>query len=319
MNRVRNQSGFKNIHVIFNPLSGQKDPPIGLIKETLQSISGRFKINKTSQDISAKELAENAVNAGADLIIGYGGDGTVLEIAESLIDKDVPLCVIPGGTANVFARELGIPIAPQDALDIIFKDNHRLRDVDVGCVEGRCFLLRMGIGLEAAMTVRADDDLKKQYGVLAYLWSAILHARRMKRVKYKLNIDGVEKQIKGVTCVICNSGNLGLPGIQIVPEIDVSDGCLNVVVIKYSHIKTVFSILYSALSGLVVDHSGEQERKAYALYSWEAERVTVEATPSQVIAVDGEELKADFPISVNVLHKALKVLVPKNKGIIVRA
>ena len=317
MSSLKNQSDFKNIHLIYNPCSGQDDPPVELIKETLQSISGRFKINKTTQDISAKALAENAVKAGADLIIGYGGDGTILEIAESLVGKDVALCVIPGGTANVFATELGIPNAPRDALDIIFKDNHTVRDVDVGCVEGRFFLLRMGIGLEAAMTVRADDDLKKQYGVLAYLWSAISHARKMKRVRYNLTIDGVKKQIKGVTCVICNSGNLGLPGIQIVPEIDVSDGCLPVEVVKYSHVKTVFSILYSALSGLVIDHSGEQERKAYALYSWEAERVTVEATPSQVIAVDGEELTADFPISVNVLPKALKVLVPKNNGIMV--
>lgn len=302
----------RNIHVIVNPVSGQEPVPVDLIRLKLEESAAEFKIAETDPDTGPRELAQRALDEGADLIIAAGGDGTVLHTAEALVGTGVPLGIIPEGTANVFATDLGIPSDSGEALDLILQDRYAVRSVDAGVVGEEHFLLRVGIGLEAAMTVLADPDLKERYGFWAYLWTVIKLGRRMKQSHYDMILDGRRTHVKGVTCIICNSGNLGLPGIQLIPEIDLSDGYLNVVVFRRATLRTMGSLIYHALLGIFSGERVTGERRCYTLYSAPAREVTVHARPEQIAARDGEEIHSGFPLEVSLKHKALLVAVPKD-------
>ena len=143
-------------------------------------------MHETKPDISAREIAEQAVEAGADLVAAFGGDGTMLQVAEGLINTGVPLAVIPGGTANVFANELEISNDKMEAIDHLLYEESEVRKIDVGCVGEKHFLLRLGIGLEAAMTVMTDREVKDRYGFWAYIWTALRLGHRMKHAHYHL-------------------------------------------------------------------------------------------------------------------------------------
>lgn len=133
----------------------------------------------------------------------------------------------------------------------------------------------------------------------------------MKNSHYDMILDGRKTHVKGITCVICNSGNIGLPGVKLIPEIELSDGYLNVVVFRRATLRTVGSLVYHALSGLVSGKGVTGERRCYTLYSSPAKEVVVSARPEQIAARDGEEIHSAFPLKVGIRHKALLVAVPR--------
>lgn len=306
--------GYNNIHLIINPVSGQGEVPVGKIRSKFEVLSTRLTVHETLPDLSAKTLAEGAVSNGADLVIAFGGDGTMLEVAEGLIHTGVPMAVIPGGTANVFANELEIPNNKIDAINALLNENCEVREIDVGCVGDRHFLLRVGIGLEAAMTVMTDRVEKDKYGFWAYLRTALRLAHRMKQAHYHLIIDGKRKKIHGVTCVICNSGNMGLPKVKLLPDINISDGKLDVVVVKEASLWSAGSLTYHAIKGALSEIKPHGDRPCYSIFHKQASDVVVLSASGQVAARDGEEVGSDFPLKITVKQKALQVLVPKVKG-----
>lgn len=302
---------FRNVHVIVNPASGSEPVDVGMIESKLAASDCAFRIALTEPDMGPVFLARKAVEEGADLVVAAGGDGTVLGTAEGLVGTGVPLGVIPEGTANVFAAEMGIPSSSPDALDLLLGEECEVRQIDVGAVGGRRFLLRVGIGIEAAMTVLTEPELKSRFGVLAYMWTAYKHSREAGRTLYELDIDGRKLRMRGVTCVVCNSGNLGLPGVKLMPEIDPDDGYLNVVVVRQATLPALWCIVSNAVKGLVSSKKEWGERKDLHIYSVPAREVSVNPVPAQIAARDGEQIDSGFPLTVTIEPGALRVAAPR--------
>ncbi len=239
----------------------------------------------------------------------------MLEVSEGLIDTGVPLGVIPGGTANVFANELEISNDRMQAIHDLFYEKSKIKKIDVGCVGGRHFLLRLGIGLEAAMTVMTDREVKDRFGFWAYIWTALRLGSRMKVAHYHLVIDGKRRRVNGVTCAICNSGNLGLPRVKLLPDIDISDGKLDVVVVREASLWSAASLTYHAIMGVFSKVKPHTDRACYSIYHKQACEVIVISASHQVAARDGEDVGSDYPLKITLKHNALSVLVPEYRGI----
>jgi diacylglycerol kinase family enzyme len=99
----------KYIHVVINPASGQDQPILNTLNDVFQVFDVDWGVSVTRKSGDAQRFAETAVAEGADVVAAYGGDGTVMEVAQSLIGSDVPLAILPGGTGNLMSVELGIP------------------------------------------------------------------------------------------------------------------------------------------------------------------------------------------------------------------
>ncbi|MEZ4682661.1 MAG: diacylglycerol kinase family lipid kinase [Caldilineaceae bacterium] len=298
------------IHVIINPAAGQNTAVLATLNSVFQPAGIPWRVSITQQAGDAKEQARAAAQDGVDVVAVYGGDGTVVEAADGLIDSEVPLAILPGGTANVVAQELGIPQELTAAALLATGEKGIVRHVDMGRVNEDCFLLRVGLGAEARITEGADRELKNRLGFFAYLWSAAQSLATVEMATYHLSIDGRDITVDGITCAVINSGNLGLANLQIAPDIAIDDGLLDVIVIQNANLPALAEMIGS-VAGLTDATEEQRGISQYegALHHWKGKEIIVRSEPVQVAQYDGEMLKTDC-IHCQILPRALHVLVP---------
>jgi diacylglycerol kinase family enzyme len=208
--------------------------------------------------------------------------------------------------------ELGIPNDLTEACRLLCADESTIRKLDMGQVNEHNFLLRVGVGFEAAMVEKAEREIKDRFGVFAYLWSAMQNLAQPETANYQLMLDGQAVEIEGLTCIIANSGNLGQKGINLIPGINVSDGVFDVIVIQQASLRTLFELLGS-ITGLkqmqTADSSVDEQLRA-SLKWWQAKSVQLTALPLQTVQYDGEIL-GKTAVDCHILPAAIQAVVPK--------
>lgn len=184
---------------------------------------------ETTADDPGRGPAKEAVAAGADLVLACGGDGTVTACAEGLAGTGVPLGIIPLGTGNLLARNVGLPAAVDDALAAALTG----RDVpiDAGLVNGSLFVVMTGVGLDARMLADASEPLKRQIGWAAYALAALRHLRD-RPVRVRVSADGTPARWMRANAIII--GNVGWlrGGLPLLPDAQPDDGLLDAVLLS---------------------------------------------------------------------------------------
>jgi YegS/Rv2252/BmrU family lipid kinase len=297
----------KRIHVIINPASGQDRPVLSILNDVFHPSGIDWEVLVTKEAGDGRRYAEAALQAGVDAVGVYGGDGTVMEVASALVNSPVPLAIFPGGTANVMSVELGVPNDPTEACALVSEGRGTVRTIDVGQYGDYIFLTRLGMGLESNVIENTAREQKDRMGWLAYALNTLRELREPKVSRYRLTLDGQVVETQGLTCVIANSGiitpNSGIPGrtvLSFAPGISVSDGVLDVVVVRGADLGSLLAVAASMMAG---------NENAEPLQHWRAREVTVEADPPQTIQADGEILD-QTPVHARVLPNALRVIVP---------
>ena len=299
---------YDRIAVIVNPASGQDRPILGVMNRAFHAAKVDWDVFITKQGEDATKFTRRAVEEKYPVVAVYGGDGTVGEVASALVGTGVPLAIFPGGTANVMSVELGIPNDLAEACALVFSGAGKARSIDVGRIRlptesgtaERHFMLRVGIGFEAEMVEGADRELKDKFGTLAYALSALQALREPTLAHYRLTIDGEALETRGMTCIIANTGSLGRSALTLAPDINVSDGKLDVVVVRRGDLPSLLSVAAKVLTG---------SEPAEPLQHWQGASVRVEVEPEQPVTVDGEMVEV-APIEVDVLPGAIDVIVP---------
>jgi diacylglycerol kinase family enzyme len=175
------------------------------------ALQGRFEVDAVDTEARghATELCREAAHEGYDVVVAFGGDGTVNEAANGLLGSPTPLCCLPGGSANVFGKMLGIPGDVVDATEhlLAMADRWRPRRVDVGTVNGRSFTFSSGLGLDASVVARVDakPHLKARYGPYFFTWIAVttfLRRYLLSPPRLELEVDG--RTLSGVTAIVQN-------------------------------------------------------------------------------------------------------------------
>jgi diacylglycerol kinase family enzyme len=175
------------------------------------ALQGRFEVDAVDTEARghATEICREAAHEGYDVVVAFGGDGTVNEAANGLLGSATPLCALPGGSANVFAKMLGIPGDVVDATEhlLAMADRWRPRRVDVGVVNGRCFTFASGLGLDASVVQRVDSKphLKARFGPWFFTWVAVSTVlRRYLVTPPRLEVRAGTQTLTGVTAIIQN-------------------------------------------------------------------------------------------------------------------
>lgn len=295
---------FNHIHVVINPAAGQPKPVLHTLNRVLHAQGVEWSVSLTQPGVSGKRLAQKAVEAGADLIVAYGGDGTVQNVMSGLIGHDVPLAILHGGTGNAMASELNIPADLAQATSLIFED-HNLRGVDVGKAtredepeEPGYFMLRAGVGLHTTITATATRDSKDRFGNLAYVLASLRSLADAEPVTFNLSINGENISVEGLLCMITNSASIGGPqSFRFVADVDPCDGVLDVL---------VFDASFESIMNSIV----EPERALF-VQRWPSRDDITIRTPSPLpVTLDGEAF-GQTPVTVMVVPQAVQVIVPK--------
>ncbi|MFI5004609.1 MAG: diacylglycerol/lipid kinase family protein [Solirubrobacterales bacterium] len=167
----------KRMLIIVNPYASTVSD--GLRHLVVHALQGRFEVDAVDTEARghATELCREAAHEGYDVVVAFGGDGTVNEAANGLLGSPTPLTCLPGGSANVFGKMLGIPGELVDATEHLLgmADDWRIHKVDLGVVNGRCFTFASGLGLDASVVQRVDANprRKARWGPWFFTWVAV--------------------------------------------------------------------------------------------------------------------------------------------------
>ena len=294
---------IRHIHIIINPAAGKKEPVLALINEALKDSGIRWEMMITQKAGDGLGFAKDAVKEGVDAVVAYGGDGMMQEVVRGLIGTEVPLAILPGGSANVLANELNIPTDLKEAFALIHQTPHEIRAVDVGQYNSRHFITGLSLGFGADLVKGADRKAKNKFGILAYFFSAAAALQKLKMTKYYLKIDGKEYSIKGLTCIVSNVGNLGFTKISLDKHIDISDGLLDVIVVRRANLNTLGLLMTTLLTR-------ERPENYELVEHWQGKQISIISERKQVVQCDGEVIN-QIPFNINVIPAAVRILVPK--------
>lgn len=173
----------------------------------------------------ARKCARQAVKDGVELVIAWGGDGTVQRCIDALAGTGVTLAVIPAGTANLFATNVGIPIDLEAAVDVAA--NGQISYLDVGVANDEHFGVMAGVGFDVTMIDAADRSAKKRFGRAAYVWTGVQAARR-DAIEMRVDVDG-ELWFSGkATCLLIANVSEVIGGLTVFPSASPKSGTLEV-------------------------------------------------------------------------------------------
>lgn len=291
-------------HLIFNPVAGQGNPDqdLALIRRLLEP-QVQLRVVFTSEQEEPAAQARQAIAEGAELIIASGGDGTVSAVASSVINNDIPLGVIPRGTANAFATALGIPADIRGACETILAGSTRL--VDAARCNDQPYILLAGIGFEAEMIDRANRDLKNRLGVLAYLLAGVQQFREQTAFKAVIDIDGELTEVQTGTITVANAAPATSLLAQGFGQVIVNDGLLDVTIAtpktRLQGLNTLTSLFASALVNLPTQRDD--------ILRLRTQRIKITTDPVQKVVIDGEIINPDV-VEFECLPQALTVLAP---------
>ncbi|MDQ1739926.1 MAG: hypothetical protein QOE53_1578 [Pseudonocardiales bacterium] len=190
---------------------------------------------ETTEDDTGAGQTAAAITAGARLVLVCGGDGTVAACAGALAGTEVAMAVVPVGTGNLLARNLGIPLELPEALEVAFGAEERVIDV-LEAAEQR-FVVMAGLGFDAALIRDTDDDLKDRLGWLAYVGGLTRALRRSPRARFTITLDdGEPVRTTAIGVLVGNVGQLEA-GITLMPDASPDDGQLDVLVLTPRRVK----------------------------------------------------------------------------------
>jgi len=240
MRRPGRRSGKKRMLLIVNPYATTvSDRLKNLVVYALQ---GRYEVETVATEAQnhATEIGREVRDHGYDVVVAFGGDGTLNEVANGLAGTDVPVSVLPGGSTNVVCRTLGIPNDVVDATEhlLALVDEWAPRKIDLGTVDERRFVFSCGVGIDATVVKRVDAHprLKSRAGPYYYSWAAISAFYRsymINPVRLRVDLDG--ESTEGVTALAQNSDPFtyfSRRPIRVCEGVEIDDGSLAVGVLK---------------------------------------------------------------------------------------
>jgi YegS/Rv2252/BmrU family lipid kinase len=291
------------LFVIFNPAArGEKSQRIRRFLETKAGPS--VTVAPTQRAGEARLLAARAVAEGYRVIVAAGGDGTINEVINGIGTSAAALGVLPLGTVNVFAQELGIPRNIEAAWAVI--ENGCRRTIDLARAESngatRYFVQLAGVGFDARAVRDASWELKKKIGPLSYVWAGFktlsgTHAR----VEVSANGNG---PVGGVAVLVGNGRFYG-GRFALFPKARMDDGLLDVCVFEKCGYLDVLRYGHGILRGAHLGLGGVKY--------FQAERLVCSAPGATPFELDGEDA-GDAPVTFSVVPRALRVVAPESNG-----
>ncbi|HEU0302527.1 MAG TPA: diacylglycerol kinase family protein [Longimicrobium sp.] len=297
--------------IVINPAAGQADT-----ERVLRLLAGAFAVRGASFDVTstteaghAQRAAKEAVAHGYRAVVAVGGDGTVGEVITGLAGSDVPVGIVPKGTANQVASNLGIPTDIEAAVEVAV--NGVPAPIDLGQLEdGRYFALAAGAGWDAEVMANASRELKDRYGFFAYVYAALRTGVKPPLHRYRIVADGREMRVRAAMVLLANMGQFvtkTIPPVQVTvaPDVSYQDGKLDVCIFAPRTVRDVAALVWRVTSRRF---QGDPR-----LVYFQAAEISIQADPPAFTEMDGEPL-GHTPLSARAVAGGVSVLIPRPPG-----
>jgi diacylglycerol kinase (ATP) len=295
------------VDLIVNPASGPatrrlpRTHRLRFVSELLRARGATtIRATQTSGIGDGARAAREARESGSDLVVVWGGDGTLNEVASALLDSGIQLGIVPGGSGNGLARGLGLPLQVEAAVHVALQGQPR--DIDTGEVSGRAFLNLAGVGFDAAVAARVNTR-NLHRGLRPYVRSVFDEFRTFDTQHFRLVLDDdAAVEVDGHMVVVCNGQQYG-HGARIAPAASFEDGFLDVVTVPRL---TAFDLArhgWRLFNGSLATVPGVTMARA--------RRVVLSHEVPLPIHLDGEVVGGETTRTFSIRPRSLRVLCPR--------
>lgn len=293
----------KKISFIINPISGTqgKEQVLKWSDERLDKEKYAQEVVYTERAGHAVEIASQKAREGVHAVVAIGGDGTINEIARSLVHTQTALGIIPCGSGNGLARHLQIPMEPKKAIDII---NEGLIDViDYGKINEVPFFCTCGVGFDAFVSLKFSKAGRR--GPLTYLEKTLLESLKYRPETYELEMDGSTLRYKAFLIACGNASQYG-NNAYIAPQATLTDGLLDVTILEPFTVLDVPSLSFQLFNKTIDQNS--------RIKTFRCQTLRIHRSKPGVVHFDGDPMMMGNNIDVKIIQKGLQVIVPRTTG-----
>lgn len=298
------KTGSQLSYIVLNPIAGHSSAEA--IRERLDELlapSGwQVEVYETTGEEDVAELTRQACRRGAGLVVAAGGDGTVTAVINGIVGTEIPLGILPVGTGNGLARGLQIPIDVDKAIDLIAGE-HDIRSIDTMRVKDQHYVLNVSAGISAGAMRNTPPEVKRRFGVAAYLWTIIKELIGIQPRRFRLKIDDRLVMVRATEVLVSNGSILKERLTLLGPPEDFTDRRLDVQIVTadslFDHLKMVW--------GLVLRHTREPRLTQIQV----KKKIYIETRGRPVTVQADGELIGSTPIEVSMVPASVRIIVPK--------
>ena len=294
----------KRIVFVVNPISGTqgKKAILKWIDERLDRSIYDYSIVKTEYAGHASQIAAVAVQDKVDIVVAIGGDGTINEIARSLVHTETALGIIPCGSGNGLARHLRIPMEPKAAIDILNQDNRLC--IDYGKINNIPFFCTCGVGFDAFVSLKFADSGKR--GLLTYLENTLHESLTYQPETYEIENEEGTVRYKAWMIACGNASQYG-NNAYIAPQASLTDGLMDVTIMEPFTVLDVPSLSFQLFNKTIDQNSRVKTMRA--------KKIKIHRQKDGVMHFDGDPLMAGKELEVEIIPSGLYVMAsPKKKA-----
>ena len=283
---------------IVNPISGISDKKriINLIPKYLDSCRFDWTVCRTEYRGHASVLATQASKEGADVVVAVGGDGTVNEVARSLIHSDSALGIIPCGSGNGLARHLRIPMKPEGALQVL-SDCH-IEQLDFGMIDQNPFFCTCGVGFDAFISDRFSKAGHR--GLITYIKNTLKEGVRYKSDTYEIMIDGERHVFRAFVIACANASQYGNDA-YIAPQASMRDGLMDVTIMEPFSLLDRLQIAIQLFKKNITSNSH--------IRTFRCSQLHIKRSAPGVIHLDGDPKEAGEELDVKIIPQGIRMVV----------
>lgn len=288
----------RNIIFVMNPISGtgHKSGISKIIENTLDKEYYDFSIVETQYRGHASEISESAKNNGVDIVVAVGGDGTVNEVARSIVNSNTALGIIPCGSGNGLARHLMIPMDIHKAVEVINK--HMIHNLDYGIINGRPFFCTCGMGFDAFISMKFAESGKR--GPVTYLENILREGLKYKPEVYEIEDENGKRSYRAFLVSCANASQYG-NNAYIAPQASMSDGLLDVIIME------PFDMLDAPQ--ISIDMFNKTLDRNSKIKTFRTRKIHIHRQKPGYIHYDGDPIMSDADVDISVVDKGIKIVI----------
>ncbi len=288
-----------NLVYIINPNSGKRAKTKDILRLIEDNSTDRFTIYFTEYSGHASILAADSVKKGVDTVVAVGGDGTINEIARSLVNTGVVLGIIPAGSGNGFARSLKIPLNTKKAVQLL--NNYSIKTIDAGKLNDKYFFGMCGVGFDALVGATFQNFGKR--GAMPYFYIGLKEYFKYNFETFTIVMSGTSVDYDPLLISVANTSQYG-NGAVIAPQADPSDGYFDLCIIKKMNAG-------AALKNISLLFNGKIKQSPYYIHKRVKSLIIKRGNKKGYYHIDGEPFLSDEDLEISVVPSALRVCVPK--------
>ena len=292
--------------LITNPVAARTtDRILGRIERLFRAAGWDLEVRVTTGHGDAHRFALDGLASGVDVVTVFGGDGTTMQAAAALVGTDIPLGLLPGGTGNLLAANLGLPANPLEAARVILAGAPGR--IDLGRLENssgvRYFAVAAGAGIDARVMIETSAAAKRRWGTMAYVAKTLELLPNLVSHRFRITVDGVVHEVDAAMLLVANCGMIIPPILSLGNHVSPVDGVLDIVMVQASSVVSGVRAVWDLVRGAKGTYG-----KDVFIARHRGKEVAVEVIGGvQPVQLDGDG-GCETPFAITVLPAALRVI-----------